>query len=71
VDPNSEKRHAFDRAKDLLVRNDEDSIRYAVLELRRCLEAVVYEKLWAYRRRIPAEVARKWQRRRHHRGING
>lgn len=61
VDPNFEKHHAFDRAKDLLARNDEDSIRYAALEFRRCLEAVVYEKLWIYRRRIPAEAARKWQ----------
>jgi hypothetical protein len=61
VDPNTEKRHAFDLAKRLLSQNDQDSTRYSVLELRRCIEAVVYEKLWAYRERIPVEAARRWQ----------
>lgn len=61
MDPNTEKRRAYNCVKELLSRGDEDSIRYAALELRRCLEAVVYEKLWAYRNRIPVEVARRWQ----------
>jgi hypothetical protein len=35
-------------------------LRHAALELRRCIEAVVYEKLSAYRDRLPAG-ARRWQ----------
>ena len=61
MEPRVEKREALSQAKELLARGDVDSLRYAALELRRCLEAVVYEKLWAYRDRIPAEAARKWQ----------
>ena len=56
-----EKREAWVRAKSLLSNEDDGALRSAALELRRCLEAVVYEKLWAYRDRIPADVARRWQ----------
>ena len=45
----------------MLSRGDDDLLRHVALELRRCLEAVVYEKLWAYRDRIPPDVPRKWQ----------
>lgn len=61
MEPIVEKREALERAKKLLSQNDDDVLRYVALELRRCLEAVVYEKLWAYRNRIPPDVARKWQ----------
>jgi|SRR5581483_2879085 len=61
MDPITEKRAAFDAAKKLLAQKDDSLLRYVALELRRCLESVVYEKLWAYRRRIAAKVARKWQ----------
>lgn len=61
MDPNTEKRRAFEKAKEQLSSGAECNVRYAALEIRRCLEAVVYEKLWAYRRRIPADAARKWQ----------
>lgn len=56
-----EKREALDKAQEFLSNDDDSSLRHAALELRRCLEAIVYEKLWAYRDRIPADVARKWQ----------
>jgi len=57
----SEKRESLRKAQELLSSEDNSSLRHAALELRRCLEAIVYEKLWAYRDRIPADVARKWQ----------
>ena len=56
-----EKEAALRLAKELIGVGDAVALRQAALELRRCLEAVVYEKLWAYRDRIPASVARKWQ----------
>lgn len=59
--PIDEKRNALDRALEMLSRDNVGDLRYAALELRRCIEAVVYEKLWAYRDRFPPEVARKWQ----------
>src|ERR1017187_1692533 len=48
-------------ASELLGRNDDAVLRYVALELRRCIEAVVYEKLVAYGDLIPAEAARTWQ----------
>jgi DNA-directed RNA polymerase subunit RPC12/RpoP len=60
MDPRHEKREAFKAAEDLLAKGDEAVLRFAALELRRCTEAVVYEKLWAYKDRIPREAAR-WQ----------
>jgi hypothetical protein len=61
MEPIDEKREALAKAKKLLAQNDNDVLMYAALELRRCLEAVVYEKLWAYRTRIPANAAQRWQ----------
>jgi predicted RNA-binding Zn-ribbon protein involved in translation (DUF1610 family) len=57
----TEKRDAYDRARDLLATSDDGVLRYVALELRRCIEAIVYEKLWAYRDRIPPDAAWKWQ----------
>lgn len=59
--PIDEKRDAFRRAEGLLAQSQNEILRYAILEVRRCLEAVVYEKLWAYKDRLPAEIAKKWQ----------
>jgi hypothetical protein len=56
-----EKREALKKAQEFLASEDDSSLRHAALELRRCLEAMVYEKLWAYKDRIPADAARKWQ----------
>ena len=59
--PIEEKKDAFQRAVKLLSDGDVSNLRYVVLEVRRCLEAVAYEKLFAYKDRIPLEVAKKWQ----------
>lgn len=59
--PIDEKQDAFRRAEELLDQSQDANLRYAILEVRRCLEAVVYEKLWIYRGRLPAEIAKKWQ----------
>jgi hypothetical protein len=61
MQPSAEKRQALEQATKLLSLTDELSLRYAALELRRCIEAVVYEKLWLYRDRFPPKVARTWQ----------
>lgn len=61
MEPITEKRQAFGRAKELLEGDSESSLRYAALELRRCLEAIVYEKLLVYRSRLPEKLARTWQ----------
>jgi hypothetical protein len=61
LNPRCEKRDAFLKAKELLTKNEDGSLRYVALELRRCLEAIVYGKLVVYRDWIPAGVARKWQ----------
>ncbi len=55
------KPDAYKAASELLGRNDDAVLRYVALELRRCIEAVVYEKLVAYGDLIPAEAARTWQ----------
>ena len=59
--PIDEKRDAFRRAVELLDQHQDEILRYAILEVRRCLEAVAYEKLWAYKDRLPTEITRKWQ----------
>lgn len=59
--PIDEKRDAFRRAEELLDQTQDEILRYAILEVRRCLEAVAYEKLWAYKDRLPAAIAKKWQ----------
>lgn len=61
MDPIGEKREAFSNAERLLKSTAPGDLRYAALELRRSLEAIVYEKLWAYRRRLPEDIARTWQ----------
>lgn len=61
MQPSEEKLAAFKAAKDFLSRSDDSLSRHAALELRRCIEAVVYETLLAYRSWIPANVARTWQ----------
>jgi hypothetical protein len=61
MQPSAEKRQALERATELLSSSDELNLRYAALELRRCVEAIVYEKLMAYQDRFPPEVAKKWQ----------
>ena len=61
ADPGIEKRLAYDAAVGMLARQDSDSLRYAALELRRCIEAIVYEKLKAYGVLLPEGSVRQWQ----------
>jgi hypothetical protein len=49
------------RARNLLDAEDAASLRYAALELRMAIEAIVYEKLRLYAPRLPAAVLDKWQ----------
>lgn len=56
----SEKRRTHAQAGELLSRRDDFVLRYACLELRGCLEAVAYDKLMVYRKRLPRSVY-KWQ----------
>jgi hypothetical protein len=60
-DPFFEKQEAFEAAQELLSRNDDAVLRYAVLELRRCLEAIVYQKLKVYEEFLPPDSLRSWQ----------
>jgi hypothetical protein len=61
ADPKHEKRGAYEAAAKLLAGEDDASLRYAALELRRCLEAVVYEKLKLYGDLLPERAVKQWQ----------
>jgi DNA-directed RNA polymerase subunit RPC12/RpoP len=56
-----DKWNCLDRARDLLSTANDGFLRYACLELRFCIEAIVYEKLEAYSNYVPAAVLEKWQ----------
>jgi hypothetical protein len=58
MQPTDEKVQAYQSAK---AQRTEDVLRYVALDLRRCIEAVVYEKLEAYRKWISEKLARTWQ----------
>jgi hypothetical protein len=55
------KTSCFNRAKALLAEEDDSLLRYICLELRFCLEAITYDKLRTYIKRIPEEVLETWQ----------
>jgi hypothetical protein len=61
ADPLFEMNEAFDAAKSILGRSDEESIRYSALELRRCIEAIVYGKLKIYQELLPGDSIHQWQ----------
>ena len=56
-----EKRSCLARAKQLLTSSEPETIRYAALELRLCMEALTYEKLRAFSSMIPESVLATWQ----------
>lgn len=56
-----EKVLAYNAARELLAQGNDEQLRYVALELRRCIEAVVYEKLEGYRTWISEKLARTWQ----------
>lgn len=49
------------RAQSLLAQSTPESLRYAALELRLCIEALTYEKLRAFSNMVPEEVLKTWQ----------
>jgi len=51
----------LNQARDLLARRDDGSLPYAALELRRCIESIVYEKLLTYTKYVPGLVFEQWQ----------
>lgn len=56
-----DKRSCMARAQALLAEATPDSLRYAALELRLCIEVLTYEKLRAFSNMVPEEVLRTWQ----------
>lgn len=54
-------RQSLERARALLEGGDPDSLRYAALELRLCMEALTYDRAQAYKKEIPPEEWGKWQ----------
>lgn len=56
-----DKWSCLERARNLLANSGDGSLRYACLELRFCIEAIVYEKLNTYSGYVPAAVFEKWQ----------
>lgn len=55
------KREHYRRAKAHLDAEDDERLAYAALELRMCLEAIIYSKLKTYAKRLPTSVKKKWQ----------
>ena len=56
-----DKRSCMARAQALMADATPESLRYAALELRLCIEALTYEKLRAFSQIVPEEVLRTWQ----------
>lgn len=55
------RRAAFERAAAFLADGTPESLRYACLELRLCLEDMTYQKLRLYSKRLPPGVLETWQ----------
>jgi DNA-directed RNA polymerase subunit RPC12/RpoP len=51
----------LNQARGLLAQRDDGLLSYAALELRRCIESIVYEKLQTYAKYVPGQVLDKWQ----------
>lgn len=58
---NYSKQTYLRNARSLIEKNTEDSLVYAALELRHCLESIVYERLEGYKKYVPGIVFTKWQ----------
>lgn len=55
------KRACLARARELLDDSGSYALRYVALELRSCIEAITYDKLGVYEKRLPKEVIETWQ----------
>lgn len=53
-------RQHFDRAKELIAKGDDDSLRYAAQELRFCIEEIVYDKARAYAHSLSRKDLGTW-----------
>lgn len=58
---NMNKRSCLERARILLAEGKPESLRYACLELRYCMEAIAYEKLRLYTKNIAESIQEVWQ----------
>lgn len=58
-----DKKNCLNRAKDLFSQNDDVLLRYICLELRYCIESIVYEtvKIYADQKRLSPSVIQTWQ----------
>lgn len=56
-----DKRSCMARAQALIADPSDESLRYAALELRLCIEALTYEKLRSFSNMIPEAVLSTWQ----------
>ena len=61
ANPILEARQAYQAARILLDTHDDAQLMYAALELRRCIESVVYQKLQVYGAVLPEDSVYKWQ----------
>jgi hypothetical protein len=61
ANPILEAQQAYQAAGTLLDKQDESQQMYAALELRRCIESVVYQKLQVYGAVLPEDSVYKWQ----------
>lgn len=57
----AEKFTHLKKAKALLEKGDPDSLRYACLEMRFCLELLAYELIELHEKELPEEVFQVWQ----------
>jgi len=55
------KTECLKRAIKLADEGDYDSLIYSSLELRQCIESIIYEKLESYKKYVPDVVFKKWQ----------
>lgn len=60
MDMHALARASLRKAKDLLTRGDEESIRYACLELRLCIEYLLLNRFQKYRDLIDEDAMSKW-----------
>lgn len=59
--PDSSKRKFLRMAEQHLAESDEFSMVYAALNLRMCIETIIYAKIEAYRKYVPSIVYDHWQ----------
>jgi len=56
-----EGRECVSRAKVLLAQSDDHALRYAALELRMAMEALIYDRMSAYKAEVPKSIYETWQ----------